>query len=381
MTTSETRRSVDLADVTIENIENIADDPQCLRLPPDQGDVKALARINVHSGLEHLLVPNYAEDEIVRHATLEPNSWFRYGDFATFQRGNLHVCMVRDGRSISPDEVATLLERAGIRTLLTLRIAMGLWNLRRSNLQLCRNGSVAIRIDEILTWLGIKKHRKTVDSGKRTDGWRPEEYARVAEDLRLAATFTVVGSRRVKIKGKFTSFDVDAQYIRVSYVSLEASTGSQRPFGIFFSPGDWFNFYTENHVYFLAPMSRRIFDLHPQNDQHAIRIALFLMEYWRKRAEDRTYTTPMSIEDLLRESAIELPATNGSRFIRRIEGALTTLQEKDIIGNFERLESFHQTSPSSFNGWLASKWQITPPHEIVNALNQGVRTRSAVKRR
>ena len=337
-------------------------------------EIHLLASINPKLIEERLLIPNYPEDEAVRRAALDRSSWKSTGDQAFYPHGSLEVQLRRYGDPLPLDEVERLLERLGVRALLTVRIALGLWNLRRYDQRLCRNGSAAIHIEELLYWLGTEKHRKLVGARRRTDGWRREAIEAVARDLEQAEALWVSGRRRVKINGRFKEFEVDSAYIQVSWVLRRMGDGRSRPYGCFIRPGDWLNVYEEHDIYFLAPFNRRIFELHPQNDQYALRIALYLSERWRKESWKRAYNTPMSMQALLYGSAIAVPSTNIGRFAARIEAALTTLQERNIIGPYERcVPDEHVRGRIDRSAWLAAHWCVTPPADIVDDLNNAVR--------
>lgn len=340
-----------------------------------------LRRIPVESSQQQLLIPNYPEDIAVRHATLQPRSWRLDGEPPFYPHGSLDVQMRHQGATVPLDQAEKALEHCGERTLLTLRIALGLWNLRRADHRLCWNGAVAIRADEVLYWLGIKKHNKTTHSSRRTDGWRLEEYKVLEDDLRFATSLWISGNRQIKSRGKPAMVEVDGPYISATFCSGQTQGEHRRFYGLFLSPGAWINVYQEHQIYYLTPLSRRIFELHPQNDQHALRIALYLAERWRIVTAKRSYDTPVTMETLLRESAIAIPENNGGRFAARIEAALMTLQHRGIIGQYERTSSACERQNFRLSTWLASEWHITPPIDIIEALNCAVRPLPPRRRR
>ncbi len=160
------------------------------------------------------------------------------------------------------------------------------------------NGSVGITYDEILEWRGIKKHSRDAYPGTRvhvTDGYRTEDREQIRNDLALASRYYLRGQHTVARKGKKQTINVDGPYLRVSLVSrptlwkgTSAREGIPRDehLGVFFSLGDWINTYEEARNHYLAEIDRRIFQLNPQNQQHELKLALFLVELWRTQAHE-----------------------------------------------------------------------------------------------
>jgi hypothetical protein len=91
------------------------------------------SNINPESSLPYLLTPNYAVDEATRHAALSRRLWRPTDDTVSFQRGQLGVYLQEQDRIIPTTQAQVLLRGVGIRTLMTVRIALGLWNLRHQD--------------------------------------------------------------------------------------------------------------------------------------------------------------------------------------------------------------------------------------------------------
>lgn len=355
-------------------IDDPIDDDEDDDIDQDPRDLAILRSITSTSSLDRLLVPNYAEDTVMRRAFLDRRLWRQQDAIAFYGHGSLaaQMCVQPDG-PLPLSEVQRRLTMFQARTLLTVRIAMGLWNLRHHDRSLCRNGLAPIRIDEFLEWLGLSKHTKSAGSSRRTDGWRPDHIQAIENDLRLAASLWVSGKTTLKLKAQHRAFQVDSAYIRVVFVRRQTKLDHMRLYGVFFSPGEWFDTYSQNETWFFAPVSRSIFELHPQQDQHALRMALYLVELWRRQAEKRRYDTPLVMGDLLRESVINIPTSNVYRFATRIEAALTTLYHRGIIGPFERLHRVDEAQHHVNHSWLASQWRILPPDGVRDFLDESVR--------
>src|SRR5262249_17561515 len=155
-------------------------------------------------------------------------------------------------------------------TALTARIVLGLWNIRRSNQQFTKNGSVAIRLTEVLEWRGIKKHSylaRTDTSGdtkRYTDGYAAIHKDRVLKDLDLLSSCCVRGRVTCMFKGKKVEVSISSPYLTYSIVTYKTSWAEDAPIGVFVAPGDWINAYTEYENYFLAEMDRKTFQFHPE---------------------------------------------------------------------------------------------------------------------
>ena len=115
-------------------------------------------------------------------------------------------------------------------TVLTGRILLGLWNIRRYNHRVSKNGSVAVLLEEILQWQGIQKHSRVAHPGttkRYTDGYRTEQKQRVIQDLVLLASCNVRGTCTITVKGKSAAIEVDGPYMRYSVVSRKTGPGGE----------------------------------------------------------------------------------------------------------------------------------------------------------
>jgi len=347
--------------------------------PPASPELATLDGILADSTSPDLLVTNYLEDEAVRHATLsakEARDWPLQDGAPYLQHRELCVFYTRsDGTPMERNDAINQLLHVRESTALTLRIALGLWNLRRNDQHLCLNGSAAIRIEEILAWRGIKKHSRVKGTVRQSDGWQTKDVDAVREDFLLAASFYLRGYHPIWKRGKWKGrYVVTAPYLRVTFVDREDLWGNEELAGVFVAPGDWINSYESAGNYFLTPVDRRVFALNPQNDQHELRIALFLTERWRKQAKTRAYGTSITMETLLQESVIRVNEKNLTNcFVPRIEQALAHLHQKGIIGSYHCLNPVDRSKPRWGNAWLGSQWRILPPDEIITVLERIVR--------
>ncbi len=336
-----------------------------------QERLEMLARIPKEIEASHLSSTNYHVDRSIREASLaDHDQWQEEEETLVFTSSSqLKVYLGTPKNPLEMSEALKRIRELGETTALTARIALGIWNLRRANHQLAKNGSVAMRLEEVLEWRGIKKHSYLAFPGTQiryTDGYRIEHKEQVVKDLDLLASCCVRGKVCVTFKGKKTNLSINGPYLRYAIVTHETLWSEEAIAGVFVSPGDWINIYTEQDNYFFAEIDRRIFQLHPQNEQHELRLALFLTERWREQGKRKGNDGPIVMADLLAASMIRVDKANlTTRFVPRIEKALHNLWEKKIIGAEPIcLTPDIKKSRNWGKDWLASKWVIVPPPEI-----------------
>ena len=267
---------------------------------------------------------------------------------------------------LSLEEAQARLQSIRPSTILTLRIAQGLWNLRRHDAKLAPNGAAAISFNDILQWRGVAKHSRPAAPGSErrvTDGWRTDDREDVRQDFELASRYWLRGQHTVFFRGKAQTVNVDGPYMHVSFISVPTLWGEE-PAGVWFTPGDWINSYEEKNNYYLAEIDRRIFELNPQNEQHEQRLALYLTELWRTQARSGRYDTPLTMAELLLKSVIDPDRIHIDRFVTRIEHALERLRERGIIGAYECLTPADRSKGRWGQAWLASRWRILPPDAL-----------------
>jgi hypothetical protein len=176
---------------------------------PASPELATLDGILADSTSSDLLVTNYLEDEAMRHAVLsakEAHAWPRQDGAPYHQHRELCVFYTRsDGTPMERDDAINQLLHVRESTVLTLRIALGLWNLRRYDQHLCLNDSAAIRIEEILAWRGVKKHSRVTGTVWQSDGWQTKDVDAVREDFLLAAAFYLRGYRTLSMPRFFTT--------------------------------------------------------------------------------------------------------------------------------------------------------------------------------
>jgi hypothetical protein len=331
-----------------------------------------LARVPVETRwASHLATTNYHVDRSIREASLaHRDQWQEEEEMLVFTSSNkLKVYLGTRRSPLDIDEALIRIRELSDSTALTARIVLGIWNIRRANNQLAKNGSVAMRLEEVLEWRGVKKHSYAAFPGSEkryTDGYETRYKEQVLIDLDLLATCYVRGRVNGTFKGKPIKINIDSSYLNYSIVSQETLWKSEVITGVFVSPGDWINAYTEQGSFFLAETDRRIFTLNPQNEQHELRLGLYLTERWRETAKDGTFNQSISMADLLAASIIPIDKHNlTSRFAPRIENALDTLWEKRILGAAPIcIDEVNKDRGHWGKSWLTARWVLVPPPEV-----------------
>ncbi len=300
--------------------------------------------------LPTMAVTDYRPDQAVREASLAKKEQWRPGPGEISYRASnaLEVYLGTAERPLDLPQAMKHIRQLSESTVLTARILLGLWNTRRNNNQVSRNGSVAVLLDEILQWQGVQKHSREAHPGsskRYTDGYRSEHKQRVIQDLALLASCNVRGTSRVLVKGKTVTLEVDGPYLRYSVVSRKIGVDDKVILGFLVSPGDWISTYERNQNYALAEIDNQIFQLNPQNDRLALRIALYLTERWREQAKDGNFSNPIAMTDLLAASMIDIDERHlTNRFVPRIEAALHDLTTRGIVGKYLCLSSIDRNS-------------------------------------
>lgn len=330
------------------------------RLPPSQWEA-----------VPNILVPNYQPDRAIREAVLaQQDQWQETDDILTYSASNqLLVYLGTKQKPLPVEEALKTIGQFSASTVLTARIVLAIWQQRRYEQRLSKNGSAAIRLDEILAMRGIKKRTILAypDSDQNltyTIGYRVEDKQSILNDLSILQQCIVRGECTVNIQGKWESFSVDDEYLRSSVVYRKTKRGKEIA-GIFVSAGDWINLYEDHDTIFLAVVEQKMFQLNPHDEQHELRLALYLTERWREQARSRCYDEPISMQELLEASVIPIDKKHAYRFIPRIEDALKQLYAKGILGSeAECINPPDRTQPRWTKDWLSSKWILIPPETI-----------------
>src|SRR5947199_5172329 len=97
------------------------------------------------------------------------------------------VYLAPPSQVIEREDASARIRKLGERTVMTARIALGLWNIRRHDPTLLqKNGSIPIGIEEILEWRGIAKHSREVYPGssiREEEGFETKYKQQVYQDF------------------------------------------------------------------------------------------------------------------------------------------------------------------------------------------------------
>ncbi len=330
---------------------------------------------NACAAITYLTTTNYQVDRSIREATLAtPDQWQEESEMLVFTSSDkLKVYLGTPRHPLEINEALKRIRELSESTTLTARIVLGLWNTRRSNNQFTMNGSVAIRLEEVLEWRGIKKHSylahpEIPGCAKRyTDGYEPKYKDQVLKDLDLLASCCVRGRVNCTFKGKRVEVGINGPYLNYSIVTYKTLWTDDAIAGAFVTPGDWINAYVEYNNHFFSEIDRKIFQFHPHRQQHELRLALYLTERWRQLARGGNFEKEISMSELLAASMIRIDKAHlTSQFAPRIEHALHALWEHKIIGGKEPapVEEVDKSQTQWGKAWLASRWVLPPPPEI-----------------
>lgn len=337
-------------------------------------DLEIIARIPALPPEEahaSLLVLSYQPDQAIRQATLaRVEQWQEEDACLSYRASNdLLVYLGSKKHPLPVEEALTTIRKFSTSTVVTARIILALWHLRRHESQLTKNGSAAIRLDEVLALRGVKKQSVVAYPGtavRYSNGYRTEDKQAILSDLSLLELCYVRGKCTICINGRWQTFFVDSEYLRSSVVYRQTLFGEEVA-GLFVSAGDWINAYEASGNSYLAEIERSIFRLNPQNEQHELRLALYLTERWREQARGLEFATPLSMEQLLEESVIPVDKKHFTdRFVPRIEDALHQLAVKGILGAEAKCLTPVDKSQSRWTkAWLAAEWVLLPPEDLI----------------
>jgi len=227
-------------------------------------------------------------------------------------------------------------------------------------------GGFYVSIEEFLDARGLQKHKK---------GGHRSEYAREI----IAMVHDLAGTEvRGKVEGyrpgkqrKREELVIEAPLIVISQTVRRSSPiGEEIPVAWYLRPGDWVAELERLSPQY-AVMYRSILRLNTQNEMNAKRIANFLIEEYRIRAHQKTWTQPYRIATLLAGACIEADRNNPKRFRDRIEAALNVLINPDAMET-PIVASWHYPKPVVAKGrgwfdlWLESGIVIIPPNVVTD---------------
>jgi hypothetical protein len=209
-------------------------------------------------------------------------------------------------------------------------------------------GGFYVSIEEFLDARGLQKHKK---GGHRSE--YAKEIVTMVQDLAGTEVRGKVERYRQGKRGNPEKLVIEAPLIVISQTIRRSSlTGEETPVAWYLRPGDW-----AAELERLSPqyavMYRSILRLNTQNEMNAKRIANFLIEEYRIRAHQKTWTQPYRVAALLAGACIEIDRKNPKRFRDRIEAALDVLVNKGIMET-PIVASWHYPKPveAKGRGWL-----------------------------
>jgi hypothetical protein len=341
-----------------------------------------------------LLIPLYYHEEhtAFREASLSKTHRWTYDeenldDPHFISTTKLEVYMSRPSEPIGIAAAMQRIQQLGPSTVLTARIAFGLWNIRRNDPLYSENGWVGIEVYEFLALRGIKMHSRAISStsdARISDGYYEKKYIQqVQHELELLQGCHI--RRWVTLDNYY-----DSPYLRVSLLMhRNKKRGPDQMIRVAVSPGEWMPSTLHHAFHRFSKIDERIFQLNLQYDLTTIFIGLYLSERWRHQALQATsrvteandpwepYREPISMQDLLEASVIEIDWHNlTSRFFERIETAFHLLFKNQILGTPAQCLTNIDKSRNWGKAWLASQWLLLPSLDPLEGHHQLLKNKS-----
>lgn len=344
------------------------------RKPEEIDEMKQQELIRLVSELapsQQIMVTNHPPERAVREASLASKKRWKSRESGMYYvaSNDLVVSLGTPEAPLDLEEAREEIKKLGVHTTLTDRILFWYWNIRRRGPLRQENGSVPVLLVEVLRMLGVEKHTKLAYPGTQnttmyTDGYRVEHKERIIRNVAILSAFQVEGP--VLKTGFSNTIEVQGPYLRSSIIRRKFG-GQKTIIGFFITPGDWVSSLDLSDDSQLTRIDEAIFQLDPQNDQHAIRLSLYLAERWRDYTHRSAFDEPIKMNDLLAASMIEIDYNNlASRFAERIERAFETLKAKGIIGGVHYLTPFDRNQANLGRAWLNRSLCILPPEKLMH---------------
>jgi hypothetical protein len=352
-----------------------------LPLPLDEASIEEGEEAIVAAALpglgQVLLVTNYPEDRAIREATFARSSAWKEEPVRRhpyyIASNEVRVSLGDPAHPLVVEDAQAALRALQESTVLTARYVLGRWHIAREQDHLAKEGSVLIQAEELLVWRGIQPHSRAVYPGaqvRQIDGYEQKYLDQIHRDIKLLGLFHLQGQHRILVGNQIHTLTIDGPYLRAT--QIQTSESGQAAY--FIAPGGWINVWiaaTELHGgLWVAELDRRIFKLHPHNDQIALRLALFLTEHWQMHLAAGLDVVPLRMEDLLTASMVAIDRANLTlRFAPRVEAAIQKLVEQGIIGQARPQQPLVKQGYWG-KEWLAMIWEITPPMELVGRYHE-----------
>lgn len=352
-----------------------------LPLPLDEASIEEGEEAVVATALpglgQVLLVTNYPEDRAIREATFARSSAWKEEPARRrpyyIASNEVRVSLGDPAHPLVVEDAQAALRALQESTVLTARYVLGRWHIAREQDHLAKEGSVLIQAEELLEWRGILPHSRAVYPGaqvRQIDGYEQKYLDQIHRDIKLLELFHLQGQHRILADDQIHTLTIDGPYLRAT--QIQKSESGQTAY--FIAPGGWINVWiaaTELHGgLWVAELDRRIFKLHPHNDQIALRLALFLTEHWQMHLAAGLDVVPLRMEDLLTASMVSIDRANLTlRFAPRVETAIQKLVEQGIIGQARPQQPLVKEGYWG-KEWLAMIWEITPPIELIRRYHE-----------
>jgi hypothetical protein len=225
-----------------------------------------------------------------------------------------------------------------------------------------------IHVEDVLSCRGVQKHHR--------GGYRRQQKDEVRQDILLLRDIWVrsdqdAWGQQGTGKRRPVRVHVDSPLLEVEIESTtDGVSGEDVPYGFRIQPGSWITVYLNDHTRWVAHVLRRAMQYHPVRDRVAMRLAIYLAFQWRIRARHGKFDQAWQMATLLNSAKIPMPVRNRDRFRQEVERALYRLHQDGLLGAApECLDPVPENvAPKDWwRLWLAGRWRLRPPPEIVDA--------------
>jgi hypothetical protein len=314
----------------------------------------------------------------------QPNRWRQQGSEVPMYIDGKNGVLVytRDGDGVSPsgvDDIAAAWRQIlalDDRHVSTFLICLGTWFAETGGDDGPAMESVAISVDDVLGFRGIKKHVN--------GGYKPEQKIDARDAMLALNRVWVRSTDQVYEKrgrgGRMKTVYVDSRLLEVAFESDTDLFGKEHPYAFRVRPGEWATPYlgeaNRRTALLLRPIMQN--DLRSATGRFAMRIGIYLTMQWRIRASHNNYAQPWELRTLLDGAGvpIETDANHYTRFREYVEGALDKLQDDGVLrwhyvkdASDDQLQARGKNPQRLMRGWFQSwlRWQVwvEPPDVIL----------------
>ncbi len=360
--TEETDLPLELTDLNEIEDGRKQNDSAVFHLPKQE---EILAQVANRQPGSHLIVTSTAGDTAFRESCLDADGWI-YSESMPYYRSSDQIIVYLENptRTVDLETAESRIRSFGETTVMTARIALGFWILERENpARLQSNGTIAIRPEDILIWRGIAQHTRAAYSGSEariSDGYESKYFEQVHRDFLYIQDCYMYSEQGQPIK-------FEGPYAHVTAIRGQRTLWGPSDEVLFylFAPGGWIVSATGKAYSHFGIALKRVFELRPNRQKYALRIALYLIERWAQLSSKGDFEEAICMRDLLRSSIIDPDRIDFPVLRNSVIHALTEILPKQkIVGKVQQYIPPALLTRSQKEQFLASYWSL-PPHSDI----------------